>query len=122
MGDAIFVVNAGSTSMKFAIYEVADEDVTLVSRGQIERLGASPHFAAKGRKGNVLGEQELKPTPHGAAYGHAVAHLVQWARQEFGATLSPVAVGHRVVHGDLDFIEPTLLTDEVIERLDRLVP
>src|SRR5678816_3144907 len=99
MRDAIIVLNAGSSSLKFAIYEVADEELTIASRGQIEGPGTSPHFKAKDRKGTVLADADLTTTAGRFGHQQAFAHLVQWAREEFGAKLSPVGVGHRVVHG-----------------------
>src|SRR4051812_16216902 len=115
MSDAIIVLNAGSSSLKFSIYQVADEELILASRGQIEGLGTSPHFKAKDRKGSVLADEDLNPagTP-GFGHVHAFAHLVQWAREEFGGKLSPIAIGHRMVHGGADFIEPTLISNEVV--------
>jgi acetate kinase len=44
MSDAIFVLNAGSSSLKFSVYSLADQDLRLVAHGEIERLGASAHF------------------------------------------------------------------------------
>jgi acetate kinase len=47
MSDAIIVANAGSSSLKFSVYEVAEAELNLVARGQIEGLGTSPRFTAK---------------------------------------------------------------------------
>ena len=80
-------------------------------------------FKARDRKGIVLADEEMSPpSSRDGGHLHAFAHLVQWVRGEFRGELAPVAVGHRVVHGGLEFVEPTLLTDSVIEKLDRLVP
>ena len=47
MSDAIFVLNAGSSSLKFSVYGLADQDLNVVAHGEIEGLGASAHFKAK---------------------------------------------------------------------------
>jgi acetate kinase len=123
MSDAILVLNAGSSILKFTIYEISDgDDLTLVARGQVDGLETRPHFRAKDRTGSVLSDEDLNISAARDGYPDAFSFLVRWARDAFGGVLSPAAVGHRVVHGGLEFIEPTLLDDEVIEKLDRLVP
>jgi acetate kinase len=122
MSDAIIVLNAGSSSLKFSIYQVNDQELGLVARGQIEGLGTQPHFKAKDRKGSTLADLDLKAPASRFGHPEAFAHLAQWAREQFGGILSLVAVGHRVAHGGLEFIEPTVITPEVIDKLDRLVP
>jgi acetate kinase len=122
MSDAIIVLNAGSSSLKFSIYQLDGDDLTLAARGQVEGLGTSPHFKAKDRRGNVIADTELMSSSGRFGHPEAFAHLAQWARGEFGGVLSPVAVGHRVVHGGMDFSQPTLITDDVMAKLERLVP
>ena len=59
MSDAIFVLNAGSSSLKFSIYGLADQDLNVVAHGEIEGLGASPHFKAKDQRGRTLADASL---------------------------------------------------------------
>ena len=59
MSNTIIVLNAGSSSLKFSIYGVADRDPNLVARGQVEGLGSSPRFKAKDQQGQVLAEAAL---------------------------------------------------------------
>jgi acetate kinase len=122
MRDAIIVLNAGSSSLKFSIYQVDDDELTVIARGQIEGLGTVPHFKAKDRKGVVLADADLNAASGAFGHSEAFAHLATWAREQFGGEFSPVAIGHRMVHGGLDFIEPTLIDDAVLEKLDRLIP
>jgi acetate kinase len=60
----------------------------------------------------------------GAKFRHAAAFawLAQWLHGHYRKRLTPIAVGHRVVHGGLDFVEPTLIDDEVLAALEKLVP
>src|SRR4051812_4808523 len=125
MSDAIFVLNGGSSSLKFSIYRVGDqEDLALVARGQVESLGRSPRFKAKDRKGHVLADE--RPTdPPPEQFGHAEAFnlIAQWARERYGGgggagsngngngALQVAAIGHRVVHGGLEFAEPVVVDD-----------
>jgi acetate kinase len=125
MSNAIVVLNGGSSSLKFSIYRIEEhDDLGLVARGQVESLGHSPHFKAKDRKGNILADAPLGDVPRGQS-GHAAAfaHIAHWARERFGdGVLQPAAIGHRVVHGGLEFAEPELIDDAVVDKLDRLVP
>jgi acetate kinase len=122
MSEAIVVLNAGSSSLKFSIYRIDGDDLTRVVRGQVEGVGTKPHFKAKDRKGAVLADVDMDTDGALAGHREAFAHVVQWASERYGDALSPAAVGHRVVHGGLEFAGPTLLTNEVIEKLDQLVP
>ena len=122
MSDAIIVLNAGSSSLKFSIYDTAHPDLNLVARGQIEGLGISPRFKAKDQQGQVLTEATLNGSAQGFGHPEAFAHVAQWAREQYGGRLVPVAVGHRMAHGGLDFTEPTLIDGEVVKKLEQLIP
>ena len=124
MSDAIIVLNGGSSSLKFSIHQISEqgEEPVVVARGQVEGLGARPHFKVRDRTGAALADAALTATSEKFGHEEAFAHFVRWARAEFSGALTPVAVGHRVVHGGLDFTEPTLLNDEIIAKLERLVP
>lgn len=122
MSDAIIVANAGSSSLKFSFYAVADQNLNLMARGQIEGLGTSPRFKAKDSQGQVLAATTLESGAERFGHAEGFAHLARWLRSRYGEQIKPVAVGHRVVHGGLDFIEPTLITPEVMTALEQLIP
>lgn len=122
MKDSIIVLNAGSSSLKFSIYAVADERLIVKSRGQIEGIGTAAHFKAKNQEGQVLAERALDTQTKNVGHPEAFAHLADWVREQFGGELKPCAVGHRVVHGGSDFIEPTLISADVLKRLEMLIP
>src|SRR5438093_984236 len=102
--DAIAVLNAGSSSLKFSLFTVADGELALVAHGQTEGLLGSPRFVAKDAAGRVLAEQSWGEQPQ---HGHddALDHLVSFVRTKF-AQHHLVAVGHRVVHGGLEYSAP----------------
>ena len=87
MSDAIIVANAGSSSLKFSIYAVADSELNLEARGQIEGLGTSPRFTARDGDGKSLAEVELKG---GAKFRHAAAFawLAQWLHGHYRKRLT----------------------------------
>ncbi len=122
MSDAVIVLNAGSSSLKFSIYGVADRALDLVARGQIEGLGTSPRFIAKDQRGQVLAEVALTSSAQGFGHPEAFAHLAQWALDQYGGGLRAIAVGHRMAHGGLEFTKPTLVDAEVVTRLEQLIP
>jgi acetate kinase len=120
MSDAILVINAGSSSIKFSLFVTRDEALDFFLGGQIEGLYTAPQFRAKSATGAVVGERRWAT---GEALGHdaAVTFLAAFLRQEIGDH-SLAAVGHRVVHGGLDYAAPVRATAETVERLERLIP
>lgn len=122
MSDAILVLNAGSSSLKFSAYAVVDGGLNLVARGQIEGLGTSPRFKAKDAQGAVLADAKLELIEGRFGHTEAFAHLAQWLRSQYGGKATLVAVGHRMAHGGLDFVEPTLIDAEVLAGLEKLIP
>ena len=120
MQDAIAVLNAGSSSIKFSLFDLGSDRTALLARGQIEGIYTAPRFVAKNSEGAVTAE---KSWTEGTRLGHegAIEHLFAHVRTEFsGCRL--VAVGHRVVNGGLDYTEPVRVTAAVLSRLERLVP
>ncbi len=118
--DAIAVLNAGSSSIKFSLFTATDGDLALSARGQAEGLYTSPRFVAKNAEGRVLGE---KTWSQGARIGHdgALDHLVAFLRTEL-AEHRLVAVGHRVVHGGLEFGEPVRVDATRLAALEKYIP
>src|SRR5688500_7871668 len=123
MSDAIVVLNAGSSSLKFAVYSRrAPTGLNLEARGQVEGLGTSPRFKAADRDGRSLPAPPLAAAGPGFGHPEAFASLVEWLRETLGDSMSPVAVGHRVVHGGAAFARPTLVDADVLAQLEALVP
>ncbi|HEY2816874.1 MAG TPA: acetate/propionate family kinase [Casimicrobiaceae bacterium] len=120
MADAIAVLNAGSSSFKFSLFARSADDIALVSRGQAEALYTSPRFVAKDSAGAVIGE---KSWGDGAKLGHdgALEHLVGFLRDKL-AQHRLVAVGHRVVHGGLEYTKPVRIDAGVVAALEKYVP
>ena len=120
MDDAIVVINAGSSSIKFSLFAVRGDDLVLDVRGQIEGIYTAPHFVAKDPSGRTVAE---KSWAEGAKLGHdgAVEHLQLFLRDEL-ATHRLVGVGHRVVHGGLDYTVPVRMDARVLKELQRFVP
>jgi acetate kinase len=120
MADAIAVLNAGSSSIKFSLFRVGDADVELDLRGQIEGIYTTPHFVVKGRDGVITAE---KSWTEGTKLGHdgALDHIIAFTRSKL-ADDRLIGVGHRVVHGGLDFAKPVLVDVAVAASLEKLIP
>jgi acetate kinase len=119
--EAILVLNAGSSSLKFSVFlDRAGTAPQLALRGQIEGILTTPSFIARDANGATLAQSEL-----GAAIrpGHegAAAFLLDWIEQRLGRQRL-VAAGHRVVHGGTAFSAPVRVNPAVIDALERLVP
>jgi acetate kinase len=120
MSNAILVVNAGSSSIKFSAFRPAKGDPALIFKGQIEGIGTRPRLAASDADGGALVEKSFAPDQvrdHGSAF----AAVSGWLRGMRGETRL-VAVGHRVVHGGPEFTTPVLIDDAKLAKLRALVP
>ena len=126
MSDALLTINAGSSSIKFALFPLRDpipSQPELV--GQIDGIGASgqrAHIKASDAAGNRLDDVDLPlDGPAEAQHKNALAFLVEWLHQhEAGWRI--VGVGHRVVHGGKLFSAPTVLSASTFETLQSFVP
>src|SRR5262245_22230174 len=118
MKNCIAVMNAGSSSIKFALYEAALSQ-SPIYRGQIEQIGVAPHLAIVNAKGDHVAEKSFPP----AGFDHRAA--TQEILRTAVALLAgaPVAgVGHRVVHGGMDYAAPMRIDAKVMEALAALTP
>ena len=114
------VLNAGSSSLKFCVYqETSPREWRLDARGQIEGIGTSPKFSAKDEAGQKLDERALDASVRDGAA--ALDHLASWLRARY-AGAQVVGVGHRVVHGGARLTGPTVVTPDVITELRALIP
>jgi acetate kinase len=120
MADAVLTINAGSSSIKFSLFEVSDSDhLKLVSAGKVEGIGSAPHFVARGPAGEVLADQ-IWPDPNQISQP-LLEKVIGWVEGHLDAN-TLIAVGHRVVHGGPDHNLPERVTPELLSVLDRLTP
>jgi len=116
--DAIVVLNAGSSSIKFCTFRREGASLQRELRGQVAGLGTAPRLAAK-RGAAAVADRELSAGPLGHA--DALGILLDFLREELHGERI-VGVGHRVVHGGLEFMAPTRVDAGVLDRLTRYVP
>jgi acetate kinase len=115
---AVLVLNAGSSSIKFCIFRLVGGQAVRELRGQVSGLGTAPRFTSR-RRGSPVTDTPLAPGP--MSHGTALDRLLEAVHAELGDTRI-VGVGHRVVHGGLEFIAPTRIDPDVLGRLERYVP
>jgi acetate kinase len=120
MSDYILVLNAGSSSLKFCVYQSPDVGAwQLDSRGQIEGIGTAPRFSAKDAAGKVIAADKLDKAVRDAR--QALDSLAAWLRLRYRGG-SVLGVGHRVVHGGARYTEPVIVTPDVLKDLRTLEP
>jgi acetate kinase len=118
VSDHLLALNAGSSSLKFAVYLYVDGGWREDGHGQIEGIGAAPRLHVRDTAGVTIDD---RPLAAGADARAALAELVAWLRSRLGSGRI-VGVGHRVVHGGTRYAAPAVVTDRVLDDLRALVP
>jgi len=105
MTGTILVINAGSSSVKFSLFE-NQADLKLLSSGQVSGIGNTSVFSAGDDK---------KTLPSGSTHEDALRFILGWIEErKHGAVMM---AAHRVVHGGTLFREPVRVTAEILEKL-----
>jgi acetate kinase len=118
--DAILVVNAGSSSLKFQVFGIeAKINLKRLIKGQVDGIGTRPRLRATAADGAVAIDQtfsseQVRDLPA------AIHETGAWLRDTQNFEL--IAVGHRVVHGGPEYNSPVLIDAEVVTRLERYIP
>jgi acetate kinase len=120
MSDAILVLNAGSSSIKFALFGATARPSRqgLICEGTCDGIGHRVHFTAKGKDGAPLIDEHLA---EGTGHEDALAALLRWLEDRFRHERL-IAAGHRVVHGGPLYATPVRIDATVITELERLIP
>ena len=115
--DTILVVNAGSSSVKFQVFAVdGDGRLRRQIKGQMDGIGSRPRLRATDAAGAKLAERAY-PIESVGDVPAALQVAADWLRDERQVT--PLAVGHRVVHGGPEYDRPVLIDHGVVSRLER---
>lgn len=118
----ILVLNAGSSSLKFAVFEVRADDADPVCslRGQFAGFGSTPSFEMRAAEGIDLSASLGEPLP--ATQAEAVAPLLRVLAKCGRGERQLSAVGHRFVHGGSKYASPVLVDAAALAALDAVVP
>lgn len=109
--DAFLVLNTGSSSIKYAVYNT---DLKQILHGQVDRIGLDPQYHGGAKHIDV-------PVADNATH----AEILDWLLTHIAGlsdNLRIIGAGHRVVHGGEDFAAPERVTDDVIAKLRTLAP
>jgi acetate kinase len=112
--EPILVVNAGSSSLKFAIH--AGPALQRVARGEVHDLGAAAKLTT-----TIDAAPAVERSVDAADVGAALGIMIDWIAQAL-AGVAFIAIGHRIVHGGTRYREPTVLDDAVLRDLEALDP
>lgn len=121
MSEALLTLNAGSSSLKFAVFDADAPSDTAEISGKIEGIGRAPVFSARTADGTALDKSALETLDVAARHDQLIPQLLTWLDHHL-AERSVVGVGHRVVHGGRNFSTPTLVDDSVLQQLEALTP
>jgi acetate kinase len=116
MSDHVVTLNAGSSSVKFALFSVEIGWPRLVAQGQIEGLGEAPAFSA-----SVVGGESCKTAMTAQDHETAIRSVLEWIETRFPEIVIG-AIGHRIVHGGVNYTAPAIIDDGVLEELRALAP
>lgn len=119
MNNALLILNAGSSSLKFAVYRgnVAD-DLQAIYRGVIEEIGRNARFRVRQAPDAVSRDDQAVTAEN---HEQALQLLLDWLETHHPG-LAFQAVGHRVVHGGSDYSFPVRVDEAVLVALERLIP
>ena len=119
MTGAILTLNAGSSSLKFALFQVASSSPAIL-RGEVSDLSNTPHLIAHDSEGNVLIDQQWRDSSDGG-FTVILTALFEFIDAHPGHD-GLAAAGHRVVHGGAKHIEPERVTPALLQSLTELIP
>ena len=121
MNATLLVLNAGSSSLKFALHPAAREaDGGPICRGLVDGIGGRGNLRVYSTADTQRAADSVLDV---AASDHqeALQLVLDWLERNYGE-LDLVAAGHRVVHGGSEFAAPVILDDAVLARLESLIP
>jgi acetate kinase len=121
MSRHVVTLNAGSSSIKFALFQADGGDPVALATGLVEMRGAERRIVARDGDGTPTHEAAWTGEPGAPFHTEALQRVLAWRRGAF-PDVQVVAAGHRVVHGGIHYAAPTLVTDEVLANLRTLVP
>ena len=117
--ETILVVNAGSSSVKFQVFGIADSHhLTRLIKGQMDGIGSRPRLRAEAHGETPLVDCEYT-SDQVSSVPQAIMETGKWLRGQQKFNLR--AVGHRVVHGGPEYDKPVLIDRDVLARLEKYV-
>lgn len=116
----ILVINAGSSSLKYQLIDMTNEEV--IAKGLCERIGIDGHLKHTPMNGKPVFDEDVDFPTHAEAIAAVLDKLVS---DKYGVVSSMDeigAVGHRVVHGGMEFTKSAVIDDKCIAAIERCIP
>src|ERR1700742_3892932 len=119
VNQTILAFNAGSSSIKFASYEVdaAHSKLTLICKGVLDRRGEDAGFVIRGATGKIIEKKNIATGPDSDLTKALMGRI-----EPLLGDRPLAAVGHRIVHSGPDFSAPVRVDSDVLQKLDALTP
>jgi len=114
----VLTLNAGSSSLKFAVFDAAGTEFPPAIRGAIDGIGETPQLRARDAAGKDLADRQW---PRGCDQDTMLHDLLDWVTAQLGHGRL-AAVGHRIVHGGRRFSAPVRVTEAALRQLEALTP
>lgn len=119
MAASVLVLNSGSSSIKFGLFDISAVEPALLCKGSLDEHEAKPRLIVTSPAGEDLFETQKDAAD--AAGGHLFTKVLGFIEDRFGDHRLR-AIGHRIVHGGPDYSGPVELTDDVYAKLEALTP
>src|SRR5258708_12845410 len=121
MASDILTLNAGSSSLKFSLWQTeTGMDLREFFRGEIEKIGIAPHLSAREPCGRTVIDKKFDEGGAKLTHEDLLRELFAWFSQQDLHGFK--AIGHRIVHGGATFTAPVRIDDHVMESLSKLEP
>ena len=105
----ILVLNAGSSSLKFAVH--AADDFSLIVKGQVSSIGSQAQLIVGGAADDLPLVKDMED---------AQAVLLEWLEDNHASPKDLIGIGHRIVHGGSVYVQPCRVDDRILGELDAL--
>jgi acetate kinase len=119
VADAVLTINAGSSSIKFALFEVGADGLRRIAKGLAEGIGTAPHLRIT--TGNDVALERRWPEHAAETHEDLMGEVLDWVEQHLGKN-QLLAAGHRIVHGGNHYTAPTRLDEDILAHLVKLNP
>jgi acetate kinase len=113
----ILTINSGSSSLKFALYQMADSE-ELFFTGSFSEIGeGNGLFQVKNNRNQTV----VRRNPDLPDHHTALQTFSEWLKEDYPEH-SLTAIGHRIVHGGKDYTKPEFITGKLTSALNQLIP
>jgi acetate kinase len=120
MASVILTINAGSSSLKFSLWEIAGSgDLSEAWRGEIEQIGIAPRFVASRPDGRRVVDRQLGKGSADRTHEQLLPDVFKLLP---ASPTALAAIAHRVVHGGQEFQQPIRIDVHVLSAIEALTP